>query len=164
MPSSRWGQVVDALLEVMRGQPGYRGPDGAAGVLVLDSTEAWATDLLVGDYLVVGWSDPDGSVEAGTAEQASATIGKVTRDEVGWVTCRAVAQPGAVEPKPARDTAFAILATVEAAVRAAPQLGLVTPRMHAQINPPGRRMSFEPYLAAGSVFAITFDVFYSTRI
>jgi hypothetical protein len=167
MPSTRWAQVTDALLNLTAAQAGYRRYGGASGILVLDSIEAWSTDTLADSYLVIGWTNPDGSdIESGSSSQAWVTAGRVSREETGSVRCRAVAQPGTIDPKAARDAAVAVVDTVGAVLRTDNTLGLVAaptsaPHMTAYL---GSRMSVDQYLRAGAVCAITFDVEYSTRI
>jgi hypothetical protein len=161
MATTRWATVIDALLAAVRAKPGYRSPNDIAGIPVYDSVELLASEDRPTRYLVIGVSDPDGSDESGTATQSPATAGKVARDEVGVLRCWAVCQIGDVLPASARLSAIADMATVEDVLRTDPTLGLVTPRMFAQI---GDRIQVRQYLAGGSVCQIEFTVEYATRI
>jgi hypothetical protein len=161
MATTRWATVVDALLAATRAKPGYRSPTDITGIPVYDSVELLASEDRPTRYLVIGVSDPDGEDESGTAAQAPATAGKVARDEIGIIRCWAVCQIGDVSPSLARLSAVTDMATVEDVLRTDPTLGLITPRMFAQI---GDRIAFRQYLAGGSVCQIEFTVEYATRI
>ncbi|MCX6399233.1 MAG: hypothetical protein NTX33_04780 [Propionibacteriales bacterium] len=80
-----------------------------------------------GNYLMVGTDDPSQSVRS-IAAQASQTTGPMgtsrPRDESGSIICAALAWNGNGNAKDARDAAFAVIAAVEALLRADPQLGL----------------------------------------
>jgi hypothetical protein len=162
MAATRWAQIVDALLAAVRARPGYRGPTGTTGILVLDSTEEHAIEERPGRYVVIAVADIAGQGdESGSAAQSPATAGKVQRDERGTIRCRTVCQLGDVAPAVARGNALTDLAVVEDVLRTDPTLGIVAPRIFVQV---GDRLTFRSYLAGGSVLTVEFTIDYHTRI
>ncbi len=176
MTATRWDQMVDALVTGVRALPGTRAPgddDASDAVLVLDGPEVWLTGDMAQRVLVIGWTLDDDR-DNGEAGQTVATLGKVTRDEVGIVMCQAIAQAGALElPEPGytdprmtakalRDLAFGVMRLVADMIRADPTLGVAAPRMFVEI---GDRMTPRQYLTdTGAVCSVEFQVRYSTRI
>ena len=126
-------------------------------------------------FLVIGGSIEDDAT--GDSGQVYATIGNRTRDENGSVMCNAVAQLGGVnltDPdlisnvpqdtwKTLRATTFAIMASLEGAIRTDPTLGISNvPRMEITM---GTRIVPRQYLTEhGAVVSVTFAVDYVTRI
>lgn len=179
MTATRWPDVVDALVTATRVLPGYRAAADDApssDVLVLDGPEVWLTGDDAPRLLVIGWTLDDDR-DQGDAGQAVATLGKTSRDETGVVLCQALAQTGSLElPDPnagpgsdrltakvLRDRAFAVFADVADLVRADPTLGIVAPRMFAQV---GARMTPRQFLteSGGAVVSVEFEIAYDTRI
>lgn len=180
MATSVWAEVVDALVDLMRAQPGCRAPGADADedlVLVLDGPEVWMTGDGAPLVLTIGGSSGEQDDEPGVAGQSRATAtGARSRDEGGAITCNAVAQTGgimlpdatlAVAPptiRSLRSSAFGVLATVEAVLRANPTLGFTSlAHMDAQV---GSRMVVQQYLTddGGAVCSVVFSVDYSARI
>jgi hypothetical protein len=179
MVASRWPQVVDVLVDMMRAQPGYRSPTAEASadsVLVLDGLEIDLTSDDGADVMLVigGRSDTSATADIGIAGQSLATLGPgMTRDDNGEVVCQIIVQSGALElldpeisvPRNTlrlmRSLAFSVLDTFDAALRAAPTLGIAAPRMIAHI---GSRIEPQQFQSAqGPIVLVTFSVTYSTR-
>lgn len=179
MATSVWASTVDALVDLMRAQTGFRAPGADADealVLVCDGPEIAMTGDGADRLLVIGGSiEPDD--EPGIAGQSRATAtGARSRDENGAITCSAIAQTGGLElpdasrvvPPPTvrslRADAFAVLATVETVLRANPTLGFTSlQHMDVQI---GSRMAVQQYLTddGGAVCSVVFSIDYSARI
>lgn len=178
MATSVWSQVVDALVDAMRAQSGCRAPGADADedlVLVLDGPEVWLTEEPAPLLLIVGGAGDDDD-EPGVSGQSRATAtGARSRDEVGAITCSAIAQCGGimlpdatlVVPPPTirslRAQAFGVMALVETVLRASPTLGFSSVQhMDVQV---GSRIVVQQYLADdGAVCSVVFTVDYSARI
>lgn len=172
MASTQWGAVVDALLSTMRATTGYRAPDGSTSAIpVYDGPEYQLTNDHPATFLIVGWSGELGEPEeAGTSRQSPGPMAPPARprDEEGLIRCRAVSQVGdsslsARSVKDVRDAALAVVADVESALRAAPQLGLepTLPRMVVEMAP---ETQVRQYVRKGVVCEIDFQVTYKARI
>lgn len=170
MATTRWGQVVDALLERLRARTGLTDPeDRAAGATaVYDGPQVALVAEQGEDYLVVGWSgDPDDPEAAGDSGQATASSGTPrSRDETGTVQLLAVAQSGDADPDGStvaavRARALALVGHVEAELRAAPDLGVASAYMEARV---GGASSIRQFVQGGAVCWIEFQVTYRTRI
>lgn len=179
MATSVWAQVVDALVDLMRAQAGYRAPGADADealVLVCDGPEVAMTGDGADRLLVIGGSiEPDD--EPGISGQSSATAtGARSRDEIGAITCNAISQTGGLElpdasrvvPPPTvrslRADAFGVLAAVETVLRANPTLGFTNlAHMRAEI---GSRMVVQQYLTddGGAVCSVVFSIDFAARI
>ncbi len=175
MATTRWADVVQALVTRMRATAGYRSPwstiDGTSTAVFHSIEAALMNDLGISRYLIVGWAgDPDSLGEGGSNGQRIATLGtNRARDEAGSIPCMAVSQTGtgyemtdAAVPAVLSD-ALAIVADVENALRVpadGPTLGISAPRMLAQIG----EMRFFPVLNQGVTWRVEFSVVYDTRI
>lgn len=182
MATSQWARVVDALVDTMRAQSGYRTPGADADadhVLVVDGIEIVHTEDNAARYLVIGGTYEDEEAP-GVVGQAVATLGtNRSRDENGTVLCTAAAWSGDVvlpdasvavasEAKTARQLradAFGILAGVESVLRANPTLGLVgggVQHMNVEI---GDRTSVSQVVNDdGVACVVTFAVAFTARI
>jgi hypothetical protein len=167
MAVTRWPDVVDALVALMRVWPGYRAPDAyGSEIPVFDSFAVGLSEQPVDRYLVIAWpGDPSSLEDQGDSAQTIATTGNNTRDEKTSVRCRAVAQyghgAGLMDPSPVRRAAFGVMGDVENLLRGNPTLGITAPRMRALID---RTLSVQQFANEGPVCAITFSVIYDTRI
>lgn len=185
MSATLWPQVVDALVDKMRAQPGYRSPYedesyGEAGVLVVDGPEALLTADGAGVYLIVGGKFDSGpGDDIGEAGQRFGPMDRATqpRDDVGEIVCQAVAQSAALEfpdpgmPTVQRDTmrhlraeAFAVVDAVDAALRLDVTLGFTTRRFVAKLAETRLQPSQFQTENGGAVCAVTFRVSYTARI
>lgn len=172
MRATAWGAVVDALVARMDARTGYRSgwdatQDGGAN-LVLDSVEAGIIADRIGTFLVIAFpGDPEAEGEAGQSGQVVATMGTARRrQEEGVVRCLAVDQRGDVGPgiaSASRTAALSVLDDVDAELRADPALGLV-PTFEHMVARIGGLPSIRPFLAAGVVTWVEFDVLFSVRI
>lgn len=119
MMTSRVPAAVDALLEILRAAPGL------ADVTIVDGPPV--TNLSPLKYVFVGWQ-PGGGTAVALTQQFNAA-GARTRDETFEIACYAEARAGDTDIRSRRDEVFALLAEVEAALRAtndaptAPTLG-----------------------------------------
>lgn len=168
MATSRLPAVIDALLALMRATTGYRDPSAAVSaalVPVFDGPTIGVSGDHATRWLSIGWAgDPESPEDAGVAEQAVATGGNNTRDEVGTIRCRAAAQGGETDPTPLstlRLQAAAIVGDVELLLRTNPTLGIVAPRMFARIGEVG---ALRPSITRGPSVTADFTVIYDTRI
>lgn len=114
----------------------------------------------VGKYLMIGVDDVDGESVLPTADsrQSWANIGHVVRDESGDVTCAAMAWNGQNDPRQARTDVFALVASLEDAVRADPTLG-IRPQIRAEFGTSVelRQLQDEYGASATVIFQIHFD-------
>lgn len=167
MAVTRWPDVVNALIALMRATSGYRDPAALGSEIpVFDSFAVGRTEQPVDAYLVIAWAgDPDALEDGGDSGQTIATLGNNTRDETATVRCRAVAQygtgAGPIDPSAARTAAFAIAGAVEALLRTNPTLGITAPRMLARF---GQFESIQQWANEGPCCGLTFTVVYQTRI
>jgi hypothetical protein len=123
--TSRVPDVIDALVALFAAAPGL------AGVKVLDGPVVTGSPLK--DVVFVGY-DGDPDEDGGLAVEFSqewASIGQRARDETFTVTCAVLAWRGSTAVRPVRVRAFALLAAVEDALRAAPDLGQPPPTIVA---------------------------------
>jgi len=166
--TTRWGQVVDALVARMRATNGFEGPqDTGDSIRVYDGPEIDADTNEVTQYLVIGLpADGPGEGESGTTSQTPGPMATPRpRDEAGVILCRAAAQLGDVNSKGARDACLAILAAVETELRApfdGPTVGLSTPRLVVQME--SSTQPIRQYILAGSCCEIDFSLKYETRL
>lgn len=185
MASTRWPQVVDAIVDLTRALPGWWGPGqdppqvdapGLDGpVLVLDGPELALTGERSARLLVVGMTLDD-DLDQGTSGQVIVALGRHQREERGSVRCQAIAQHDGLDlPEPdwsgprvtARDlrrSAFGVMAAVETLLRADVTLGfeasaVVVAEIGERIVP---RQGFGEQ--GGALCAVEFDVIYRTRI
>lgn len=178
MSTSRWAEVTDALVTVMRAVTGYRTPGADADeslIIVFDGPEWLMSDDPGNQFLIIGGNIEDD--QNGLAGQAFGPIGNRARDEAGSIVCNAVAQlggiflpDGSLASSVPRDTwstlraaAFANMGAVESALRSDPTLALSTlPRLIVQI---GESIVPRQYMTdGGAVVSIVFTVTYDTRI
>ncbi|MFF8659463.1 hypothetical protein [Streptomyces huasconensis] len=108
MTTSRVPAAVDALLAILRASPAL------AGVSICDGPVA--VNLTDRRRLYVGWAP--GSEQAVELQQEFASAGARTRDEVFSIACYAEARAGDKDMALRRTAVFAIVAAVEAALRA----------------------------------------------
>lgn len=164
MATTRWAEVVDALVETMRSTSGFRAPSAAgSGIPVYDSVEVdGQEERPIGTYLVVAYpGDVDSPTEGGRSTQTPGPMG-TTRpmDEDGSVELVAVVQTGDHDGVSAvRAAAVAVMAAVESALRSDPTLGGVV----YWCLPEGGS-SFKQYLADGIVVEVAFAVNYYARV
>lgn len=179
MTATRWPDVVDALVDLMRAQPGYRAPGveslDAAGVLVLDGPEVELTEDASFVVLIIGGTvDVSDVDDIGESGQAIVTIGGLQRDDSGEVVCQVISQVGSLEldepgwtadrstARTVRRAAFDVVDTVDSAIKADPTLGLPMP---TQVNLASSRLEPRQYQSeAGAVCAVTFRVAFKTRV
>lgn len=115
MPTSVVPAVIDALI--------VTATDALSDVQVYDGYGITADP---GDFLMVGIEDPDsdGAGFSADSRQQWANANYTARDEEGDITCVALSWNGDGDAKLARDTAYAITAQLEDALRANPSLGV----------------------------------------
>jgi hypothetical protein len=157
----------------MRATTGYRSPySGSSGITVFDGPEYGLTEEHSESYLVIGWAgDPDSPEDSGQSRQTTGPLAANAgrpRDEEGTINCRAVSQIGDASltqrsVKDARDACLAVIATVEAALRTDPTLGLV-PTLSRLVAEMGGTFTPKQYANAGIVCEIDFQVTYRARI
>jgi hypothetical protein len=115
MPSAAFPSVVAAVVSV-------------AGSSMAPTRVTRGRDISnePGDVVMVGVRDlaDSGPADAGTFQQTMQTFGG-NREEVGTVNGLVLARNGDADQDAACSTAFAHLATLEAAIRADPKLGLI---------------------------------------
>ncbi|WP_418059944.1 hypothetical protein [Pimelobacter simplex] len=146
--------LIDRLIDVLA--------TGLPGVRVLDG-DVVSGDA--GDYLAVGWEDPDSDRStSATAQQGWNGLGAKSRRESGSVTCLALSWNG--DPaglKAARDAVQAMTATVENLLRAEPNLGGIVPGLLWTSY--GTRTDLKQWLSAeGSVAVCTFEIAFEAKI
>lgn len=148
MAASRIPATIDALVSAIR----------ATGLTT------WDGPFVTGDYapaVHVGYDgDPDGDYMAVDTDQEWAGLGARARDEEFDVICCAIVTSGDSDVRVARQTAFAILATVENTLRATPSLGQPPPFV-AGFKPGA--IHIEPTADGHQVRAV-FNVHVKTRI
>ena len=114
-----------------------------------------------GEFVVVGDNgDVTDDAEASRTEQQWAGIGGRSKDETGGITCAVVCWSGDSEFKPLRDRAFVLLGLLETALRANPQLGVLGPPGHAQIE----TVDLRQVLVGGAVVRLVITVTFQARI
>lgn len=106
MATSTIPATLDSLIAALRARPGL------ANAVIHDGTPI--TDEGT-DYIAIGWSDEDAT--SVSARQEPATLGNLRRSETYDINCQACAWNGSTDMKLARDTAFALFAEVEDALR-----------------------------------------------
>jgi len=114
--------LIDALVTLSRANV-------PAGVNVFDGFGV-TSDPSVSGVLMVGVDDPDtgDTANASSSGQSMATMATTRpRDQIGSVTCCAVAWNGNADQKAARDAAYGIVATVENFLRSDPTVGIGQP-------------------------------------
>lgn len=105
--------------------------DALAASWTAAGLKTWDGAVVTGDYtdaVYLGYDgDPQGDFLTVEPDQNWAGIGAKKRDEEFAIICAAVALLGGGTTKTARDTVFAMLATVENELRADPSLGQPPP-------------------------------------
>lgn len=168
MATSQFGTVVQAVAAtVVAATIGYRlKGDTASGktVTVYRGPEA-SSSSDPGDWLAVGWGG-DGET-AGTWSQSTgplaATAGR-PRDETGEITCLASVQTGNLDVTDSIDRCEAIVAAVEAKLRADPTVGLVPPLQRLVVEMRGAGSVRWVTGSRGQRCEITFTLGYRARI
>jgi hypothetical protein len=114
-------------------------------------------------YLMVGVEDPNSDRDSfgGEAEQEWAHANYTARDEQGRIMCAALAWNGDADPKAARDSAFGVVASIEALCRANPSLG-VPQLLWTSFG--GRIRLSQDQATEGAVALVLFDINYRARI
>jgi hypothetical protein len=121
MATSRVPATIDALFSLLE----------TAGVPVIDGPLVTSDPS---DAVFIGYDgDPDGDFQAAESDQEWIGIGALTREEKFHINCAAVVTVGDGNVKLARDTAYALTATVENELRSDPSLGLGPPASRAFI-------------------------------
>lgn len=117
MAVTQIGALIDAVVAVAATAV-------PAGTLVLDGLGVTADPA--DNVLFVGVDDPDATNGSFAADvrQEWANANYTARDEDGYILCVASAWNGDANQKAARDSALAIVHSVENALRANPSLGL----------------------------------------
>jgi hypothetical protein len=154
MATSRVPDVIDALVAAFKAAPGL------AGVKVFDGPPVTGSPLKAAVF--VGY-DGDPDEQEGLAVEFSqewASIGQRARDEAFTVTCAVLAWSGATAVRAVRERAFELLAAVEDALRAAPDLGQPPPTIVAFAS--GSLHQAQSH--EGMVCRIPFQVAVKTRI
>lgn len=160
-------RVYDAVLGLLRAQPGYRSPSSpTSGIPVYDGPEIETGSGPEGVYVVLGRSSP---AEEDTASATTTTApGPLSparqRDETGVLYGCVIAQTGDTDPSGARASAASVVETLEAAVRASVHLGLT----------PGTTSTMTSWMTTGSltqwatpdgaVVEISFTIGYQGRL
>jgi hypothetical protein len=152
--------VIDALVAACSASPALSGVREEDGLGVSEE----ATDALF-----IGAEDPDSTAydSAAQSSQEWASIGHLSRDERGSITCAAMSWSPDADPKAARDGVFSMLATVEGVLRADPSLGLVDSGAVALlICEMGADLRHNAYNGgeSGAVAVVTFTVDFQARI
>lgn len=154
MPTSITFALIDRLVAVLTaGLPGIRVVDG--DVVSGDA----------GDYLAVGWEDPDSDRStSATAQQSWNGLGAKSRRESGSVTCLALSWNGESNGlKAARAAVQATAAAVENLLRADPNLGGTVPGLLWTSY--GTRTDLKQWLSEeGSVATCTFEIAFEAKI
>jgi hypothetical protein len=137
----------------------------AEGAVLPDVRVVRGRDLTneASDVVMVGLADVEntGWGSAGAFQQTMQTFGG-NREEIGTVACQVVAWNGDADQDAACSTAFAHLAALEAAVRAAPALGLTVFDYVVAEFQAGEVMEAQTDLGAST--AIGFTITYKIRI
>lgn len=131
MATSKWGQVVDALVALMAAQDGYRDA-GTRGtdIPVFDGLEVGLSDQTAASWLAIGWTDPEqDESEPGSVEQEYLAMGGPMQ-EAGRVTCRVQSYRGDSAVSTARSAASAVLDDVIELLRADKTLGGVVKKSY----------------------------------
>jgi hypothetical protein len=157
--TSKWGQVVDALVTAMAAETGYRRA-GTRGndVAVFDSLEVGLADEWDTSWLVVGWSDPEAGEDSPGSVDADFFAMHGGRSEQGVIQCRAEVTRGDRDIAAARTAASAILDDVIELLRGDVTIGGVVKRVNVT--------SYLPSQEAGNGvrFCWTFTVEYMSDI
>lgn len=132
--------------------------------LVTTGVTTWDGPVVTGDFdsaVFVGYDgDPEGDFTTVLMDQQWAGLGNRSRTEVFDIVCAAVVLLGNEDVRSAREATFALLATVETAVRNAPTLGQA-PTFVAQMKP--MQLLTEP-TTSGFQARLVFHVHVETRI
>lgn len=117
-----------------------------------------------GDFLMVGWDDPDNDrAVAGEGQQSWAGLGHAARDEAGTITCLALSWRGDNDINAVRAAVKATTVAVEDLLRSDPNLSGAVPGL--QWTGYGTRTELKQWLAdTGAVATCTFDIAYKARI
>lgn len=147
MSSSLIPRSTDALIGLLAAAlPALEVRDGA----ITQNEERAA--LLIGS----GLNDSDF-----TWEQRWAGLAHAARNETFEIPCTLWVRTGDARLKASRDEVFVLFATVEAALRATPDLGLGSNSVRAQVAP---RTYSQPLTASGAVCRLDFVVNVEGRI
>jgi hypothetical protein len=167
--STAVNDAVRAIVAKMRARSGYRSCwSSGSGVPVYHSAEAGLMDEQVTRALIIAdLGDPSVPQEAGDSQQGVATLGTLHhRDEEAVVRCRSIAVTGDVHDGAVQatwDAAHTTVDDLDAELRADPSLGLVPAYSHL-IAMVGAVTGVRPYLGAGVVVEVLFDVRVEARI
>lgn len=124
MATSRLGDVIDALVTLLRAETGFRAPDTESDdIPVYDGPEASEGDMHTEPRLVIVGYSPAGG--AATFEQVGVTMAAGTRprDETGTVYFSLIVNNGDTVAA-ARAAVLEMCAPLETLVRTNPDLGL----------------------------------------
>ena len=117
-----------------------------------------------GDYLVIGYEDPDADrAISAEGQQSWAGLGANARDEEGTVVCLALSWNGDADMSEARAAVKAITDGVEAHLRADPNLGATVPGLLWTGYGTRWRLEQIPATDGAAVFFV-FDIQFKARI
>ena len=162
--------MVDAVVASWRALPGYRAPtDSTSGVTVFDGPEVLLSSEAPSSYVIVGYGGED-DMDAGDSSDDMLTSDVSVRalattspkEEDGQVECLAVYQSGDEDVSAARSAVVTIGSAVDAALRSAPQLGLIpdgTQLLWTQVT----GVALRTYLRGGVVAKLRFTLSYKAR-
>jgi hypothetical protein len=165
--STQWLNVATALTKQLRDLQGYRSPDSSAqGVPVFFGPEPDLTSQRLTSLLCIGWSgDPDTPSSAGSAQYDPAALDiSRPRDELGTISCRAIAQTGNSSDSAIFETctaAYQLLHDVDRLTRLNPTLGLPANTVQWCFVENSQPMLMS---AGGSVAIIDFSLQYRARL
>lgn len=116
--TSRFGLLIDTLLQLLRAVPALADP-----VQVYDGPDV--TDSEWADAVFIGFDgDWNGKFDSVRIKQDWSYLGATSRFEEVDIVCSVVSWSGDVTPKPNRDRAIVLLGAVETVLRTDPTLGL----------------------------------------
>jgi hypothetical protein len=167
MASTRWPDVITALVTLMRATSGYRAPTvPGTGVPVYDGPQAAVEGAHTEPRsLIIGWRPQ--SDQAGESEQIVEVLAATTRPrtEDGAVWCTASAESGDSDGlATVRGQAFAILADVETLTRTNPDLSLGSASGFRWAHAPSQVAVTQLATSQGMACQLVFSITYKARI
>lgn len=162
MAGPQFAAVIDGLVTTLRAATGLGAPgDGSGDVPVYDGPVP--TNAPVMHFVAVGW-DGDDTSDSTAAEWESEWAGMGNggaRDETGTVSCVVIAGDGSDDFPAIRTTALATLATIAAALAAAPAVGAAPTVLWTELNTGAMQQGVS---ASGAFVRLAFTVGYAARI
>lgn len=152
MATSRAPAVVDALVALCEAAAALD------GVTIHDGPQPTSDPLKA--VVCIGWDGDEDNDLAVETSQEWAGLGALAKDESLLVTCAAVAWHGETTTKPVRDSAYAMVAAVEDALRADPSLGFAPPTVVAMAT----GNAYQQQAGGGAQCRVVFTIAIKTRI